>query len=732
MFHPPLEPDLCLKDRKPDLYSVSDVEASDWTGFLVMGHYDKYSKKFRYFIKMDDYFNFIFSKENITDIVYFHNGGRYDFQFIFEDVVGNPLYKIDDFVPRGASILSFKLSRVEETINKNRTNKWVWTNDEGDEEVIKPKRIISEDDGVCRFRARTIQYRDSLAILPFSLDTLCKNFKVEHKKKKIDYDYITSHGAEIAEFYKVDAGLLSLKNSKILNSSNFEAIKKFSLEMIEYLEYDVKGLDEVIVKYQEWPLIKKAGTAFTMAGQALKVFRTFMEEPIRSLADSVDDFVRPSYFGGRTEIFKPHFWGDKNNTLSYWDVNSLYPTVMLNEFPTNFRTSTDHYYPDKMGFYDAMVEVPEDMYIPPLGTMLEIDGTKKFIFPVGKFQGRWSTIELEYARSLGVKILWTGQGMIFNNGGPIFKNYIESLYKIRETSPKESVDNVLAKTLMNSCYGRMGLRRDREQVVFDSGQEGFKLISEFPYKYDKESVVRIGSVPKQLDSAFSNVAIAAWVTSLARIHMHKIYMSCLDDIYYTDTDSLFKTGSMFKESKELGGLKLEYQCDSAYFLLPKTYIFRTIDRVIKNIDDTGSMTMEDLKVVAKGISRRDTRGLTLNHFHEGFEGELSLMRMRAKPEGVVSFKKEMKKVGAHLLRVNVKGMGIDTFRTAAKKGSFLHKREDTVKDIKSLYDKRRIIQTSKGYDTEPLVIRDNAVVNMDYKALNLVTRVKRHYDEVRI
>jgi len=673
--YPSLEPDFCLKTKKTEYYSVADIEATDWIGFLVIGHYDKYSKRFRYFEKLKDYIDFLFEPENSTSITYFHNGGRYDFLFLLKEILSNDDYLVDSFLPRGSSILSFDISLRAETAHYDK-KKEKWVNEFGG--FVGKRSIIRIKKGICYYKARTIQFRDSIAILPFSLDSLCQNFHVEHKKMKIDYS----------------------------------KIRKVTPELIKYLEYDCKGLNDVIEKYHEWPLIKKSGTAFTMASQALKVFRTYLKEPIMSLPLSVDDFVRPAYFGGRTEIFKPLFWGDKDNLLSCYDVNSLYPTVMLGEMPTNFECFTHKYYPNRMGFYNAEVEVPTDMYIPPLGIVFNVNNSEKFIFPTGRFKGRWTTIELEYAKSLGVKIIKIGDGAIFNNGGKIFEDYILDLYKIRENSPKESVDNILAKLLMNSCYGRMGLRRDRESIVFDHGQAGIRILAELPYKSLKNTVVRIGLEEKHLDNSFSNVAIAAWVTSLARIHMHKIYMQAPEKLYYSDTDSAYTT-KKYKDDKKLGGLKFEYACDSACFLLPKTYLVSTIDNIFKAKNSSGETIMENKKVVMKGFSKESINMLEMDDFHDALEGELRLMKVKSAPNGIVTFKKMIKEKHFSLLKVSNTGKGIKTFRTAARSGNLLQKNESSDRMIKSIYDKRKIIKTIGGkLDTEPLVIREGKIINL--------------------
>ena len=137
---------------------------------------------------------------------------------------------------------------------------------------------------------------------------------------------------------------------------------------------------------------------------------------IASLTDEIDEFVRKSYFGGRTEIFKPCFLQTKDNEiLRTFDVNSLYPAVMrMCEFPGSVKTRTKTLNLDAIAFYDVDVEVP-DMYVPPLGM---VHGEfQRLIFPTGQFRGTFSTAELKYAVSLGVKILKVHEGIVFRSQG---------------------------------------------------------------------------------------------------------------------------------------------------------------------------------------------------------------------------------------------------------------------------------------------------------------------------
>ena len=582
MRAPPLKPIKKIKEREPQKFAVCDIEsAAGWVNFLLIGHYDGYVHTD--FETLHEFFEFLTNKGE-SQTIYAHFGGKYDFMFLLEYLFSNSKFSVMSMIPRGSGILCF--------------------------DVLDPRTGVK------------ITFRDSSAMLPHSLRSLCENFNVNHQKLDVDYD----------------------------------SIKCVTPELRTYLAHDCKGLYECIERYFDWKLIKDVGSSYTIAGQAMKVLRLFIEEPIPALSSQIDDFVRKAYFGGRTEIFKPLFVPTKKfKTLYCFDVNSLYPTVMREfEYPGRFRRFTYKYEPEYMGFYDATVEVPEGMYIPPLGIVHEVNGGKKFIFPTGVFSGRWSTIELEYAKSLGVKILKTGKGAIFDSAGFIFRDYVDELYRIRLESPPGTVSNILAKLLLNSCYGRFGLQRMREMIEVDCGQLGAIPICELG---PPERRMRLVKVPKEVES-FTNVAVAAWVTSQARIHMHKIYLQCQDELYYTDTDSLFTT-HYFEDAKGLGALKMEYKENGgACFLLPKTY-------------QVGK------KVVMKGFDRKKIQHFTHDDFMTALEGDLRRLKIIQAPK-------------------------FATFRTALRKKKLVTMMGGGTREIRSEYDKRTVFKVGNRFDTTPL------------------------------
>ena len=560
-------------------------------------------EKFYHFKTCEEMMKFFTLHDEREHKVWAHFGGVFDFLFCLKALIEIEGAVIKDMVPRGSGLLCFK------AVLKRK---------------LRGGAVVET----------IIHFTDSSALLPHSLGSLTEAFGVEHKK--MDFDY--------------------------------ESITKITPELLEYLKYDCVGLFEVLMAFKNWPLIADAGMKTTMASQALQVLRTFLTEPIHGLGRNYDAFVRASYVGGRTEPFKPAFSKEYSDKPLYcFDVNSLYPYVMLhNAFPSKCLGYSFDYDPEQMGFWDATVEVPKDMYIPPLAVMAEVKGQKKLVFPTGRFSGRWSTIELEYAASIGVKIIKIGQGLIFESGGKFFAPYIQTLWDIRCKAPKNSVHNIIAKLLMNSCYGRFGLNKDKEEILFDDGSLGLKELRELVA--DNGKTYRLMTKAKRINT-YTNVAVAAWVTSLSRIHMHKLYLQCGDQgsrLWYTDTDSLY-TDVMLPTGEGLGQLKLEYKSSSAYFLLPKTYMAEGMD---------GDKAFK--KIVMKGFDKKKIQHFSADDFFTALEGDVRKLRIEV-PERFARLK------------------------GALRQGKFVTMMPASHKSIQSTYSKRTLYKGKNGlWDSKPL------------------------------
>lgn len=104
--------------------------------------------------------------------------------------------------------------------------------------------------------------------------------------------------------------------------------------------------------------------------------------------------------------------------------------------------------------------------------------------------------------------------------------------------------------------------------------------------------------------------------------MHKdLYIpSGKKHLYYTDTDSVFTTKKM-RVGNKLGQVKLEYECDSACFLLPKTYI----NNGVKGEKFTKKLTM-------KGFDKKKIKHFTLEDFTLALRGDLKNLHIYQAPK----------------------------------------------------------------------------------------------------
>lgn len=174
--------------------------------------------------------------------------------------------------------------------------------------------------------------------------------------------------------------------------------------------------------------------------------------------------------------------------------------------------------------------------------------------------------------------------------GNIFKEYVETLYNLRINYPKTNPINFVAKLLMNSLYGKFGMKTENTDVTvfncsdpigMNSFNECFTLWGEsikglitidnykilvrnslLTYKYNEEEDLYHG-----MDV---NIAIASAITARAREHMSIFKNNSKFKLYYSDTDSVVVDRPLpdFMVGKNLGLVKLEYTIKRAIFLAP--------------------------------------------------------------------------------------------------------------------------------------------------------------------
>src|SRR5260221_532251 len=302
--------------------------------------------------------------------------------------------------------------------------------------------------------------------------------------------------------------------------------------------------------------------------------------------------IKKAYYGGRVEVFKPY-----GENLYYYDVNSLYPYIMMDGLPSgNIIRSNNSDLDFYNGFCYASVNVPENLDKPILPFRDENGNSYN---PTGNWTGWFSSEILKYAISQGVKVK-IHYGYTYNEKRPIFKSYVDIYYKYKKRNKNNKGKSLISKLLLNSLYGRFGLKDINNETKIVNKAEALNIIlkykvlenqildeeSDLEYiKYIKEpsSILYQTNFPEFLkltknfntrnDFFTRNVGIAAMITSKANIFMDKFINLENNNCYYTDTDSVVLEKPLDNKyiGEEIGQFKLVGKVKKGYFISPKLY-----------------------------------------------------------------------------------------------------------------------------------------------------------------
>ena len=185
---------------------------------------------------------------------------------------------------------------------------------------------------LARIACKKYCFQDSFKILPMSLKKLSEDFAVKHGK----LDLWKAVKEKYGDYYH---DIVDFLDRCDIDDSLY----------LEYLGYDVMSLYEVVQKLLEVSGLSeqefcKCITTASLSrylfknGYKGKIFKSpnnfktdFQMLSMHDFSYDLDteDFLRDSYCGGRTEVFKI-LMEDKGY---HYDVNSLYPYVCLGDFP---------------------------------------------------------------------------------------------------------------------------------------------------------------------------------------------------------------------------------------------------------------------------------------------------------------------------------------------------------------------------------------------------------------
>lgn len=499
-----------------------------------------------------------------------------------------------------------------------------------DNMIINGRRILSLK---IKLGKKSRTFLDSSGLFPFSLRKLTEAFDVEHKKL----------------------------------DENVELFEEVTPELLEYLEYDCRGLAESLLKYSQTEYVEHIGLSLTRSGQSFKIYTKFFNDDLGSVPMNVQSFARKALYGGRTEIIKPSFktenidewkkyWDDdsgsisepKNMTsLNVFDFNSLYPYVQFKyKFPGDFTHWSMSLDLENFSISDVLIHSP-DLYIP----FLPCHHAGKLYFPQGQFRGVYTNVELKKAVSLGYKILACYRTAHFrdhdHDDGYPFKTFIKHFYEKRLENKGDALLNIFYKDVMNHLWGRLVMNLNRPSLSFDI-ESGGRVHSEFQID---DYVVRAYEFSKNI-YAKTNTALGLFVPAYGRIELYEAMEKVDFNVHYCDTDSLFTTSKIDGNDNELGALKFEYDFKQWYGLQPKAYAGMTPNKKI--VCKTKGIKYE--KRDGKPYSPIDAGFWTLDDFENSLEGDIKLAKIKQK-NGLAGIKTAMKKGNIlHVIPDNEKGV----------------------------------------------------------------------------
>lgn len=536
-------------------------------------------------------FDSIFSSKYNDYTFYMHNLGGFDYIFILSALsYYNNEYLLVPLIKEDNNLLvSLKISKFVEVNN---------TGEKGvkSETKVKKKKLVR----------KTIKILDSNQIIPGKLRNLAKEFNCKELKGHFPYKFINinnlDYKGELPPYYYFSdsLGLDEYNNWK----SSIKVKKRISYdikkEAIKYLKHDLYALLEVVNKYSNF-IFKNFGINITkintLSGLALKIYLSSFYKykyNFKLIKGKIESDIRKAYFGGLvlTKLNYIH------KTKAYvYDVNSHYPNAMLEDIPVgNPVLSLSKDLNSYFGFCYAEIIPPKnlDFYFIPLR-----DENGKIITPNYSFKGIYFSELLKESIHYGYKInvLW---GYKFNRGQNVFKNYVDEMYngRLKAKLDKNNSLQFIFKLLLNSLYGRLGMKDIENRLKILSREEANKFITNknivfYSELHDKiilrynnnvnKEIIKFTDLTEKSNTfvdkikqrgVISSIPIAAAITSWALIKLLKFLNMNDNKLIYCDTDSITLEKPLddkYISSTELGKFKLEFIINEGIYISPKFY-----------------------------------------------------------------------------------------------------------------------------------------------------------------
>lgn len=521
-------------------------------------------------------------KEN--DIIYFHNL-KFDCQFIIDYL--------------------FRNGYVHTTKPEEKATKTFNT-------LISDKGLFYQVEVIFKKKGKKVNkvvFLDSYKLIPLSVDSIAKSFKLPISKLEIDY---SAHNdlpigspltPEEEEYIKHDVQIVAY------------AVKYFHSEGLDKMTIGSCALSE----YKK--LIKK------------KNFNLYFPTP------KYHDDVKQSYRGGFTWL-NPKFAEKTIGCGIVLDVNSLYPSVMYENYlpfgtPIYFKGKYEHdpIYP----IYTQMIRCQFELKEGKIPTIQIKYGysfrSNEYLTNSGETEVVLclNSVDLElFFEQYDVYNLEYISGWKFKATRGLFTEYIDKWSNNKIQAKKEGNHGLylISKLFLNSLYGKFGTDT--------------RVTSKIPYLSDDNQIHYKDGETEYKDGIY--IAMASFITSYARRKTITSAQRIMDNynkglskiqFVYADTDSLHCISPDFElpegldiDPTKLGAWKYESKFNKAKFLRQKCYIENSTE------DIENDNPKYDLKITVAGMPKDCHEFVNFNNFKIGasFKGK---KQPKIVPGGVV-------------------------------------------------------------------------------------------------
>lgn len=426
----------------------------------------------------------------------------------------------------------------------------------------------------------SLELRDSLKLLTFSVDQIAKAFNLPYQKLEIDYSKHRPIGYEPTEkekdYIHSDVAIMSLALHQIFGMG-YKKLTQGSCALDDFIK---------------------------IIGGKKKFRHIFPLLPY-------DSEIRKSYKGGFTYL-NPIYADKDIGRGIVLDVNSLYPSRM---YFSNLPYGEGKYFEGKY-IYDKKYP----LYIINFRCEFELKEGK---IPTIQLKSNYRFMPTEYVTSSdgdAVEMCLTSVdfelflehyhvynleffgGWKFKQNNTIFRAYIDKWMKIKIESSVNGNKTLRtwAKIMLNSLYGKFALNPICAKKVPYMGEDGILHFSVTNKEEREGNYLPVGAFITAYARRYT-------IESSQKIKDYSIRKYGVDMYIYSDTDSIHTTLSKEEvknileiDDNELGKWKIENEFERARFLRAKSYI--------EDINGT-------LQITCAGLPERCYNQVTWENFH---------------------------------------------------------------------------------------------------------------------